>query len=66
MCRKAGLYTEILNIKIGVYNKPPGVVDNRETLIKRLVKNKATTSSGSTFKFIGTTMENGPDLLEST
>ena len=35
-------------------------------LIKKLVKNKATTSSGHKFKFIGKTMENGTDLLEST
>ena len=57
---------DVLDIKLGVFNKLPDVVANRETLIKKLVKNKATTYYGRAFKFIGTTMENVPDLLETT
>ena len=41
------------------------VIANRETLIKKLVKNKASASAGRAFKFIGTAMLNGPDLLEA-
>ena len=65
-CRKVGLNTEILDIKLGVCNESHDVIVNRETLIKKLGKNKATTSAGLAFKLIVKTMTNGPDLLEST
>ena len=35
-------------------------------MIKNIIKNKATKSSGCTFKLIETTMANGPDLVETT
>ena len=57
---------EILYIKLGVFNEPPGVIVNRETLIKNSVKKKHSTSDGRAFKFIRTTTENGTDLLEAT
>ena len=51
---------------LGVCNKPPALISNRDTLIKNLVDNKSTTSDGNTSKFIGMTMKNGPDLFEDT
>ena len=63
--KKVGRNTDILDINLGVCNKLSGVIYNRETLDKKLVNNKATTSDGRAFKFIGTTMVNGPYLLEA-
>ena len=44
----------------------PDVISNRGTLTKKLFNNRAIKSSGSTFKFIGITTENGTNLLEAT
>ena len=63
---QVGLNTEILDIKLGVYNEMPGVIAKREKLIKKLVKKKATIYDGRAFNFIVTTMANGPHLFEST
>ena len=44
----------------------PDFISNRGTMTKKLFNNRAIKSSGRTFKFIGTTMENGTNLLEAT
>ena len=54
---------EILDIELSVCNEPPDDISNKEALTNKIIKNKATTSSGSAFKIIGTTMANGPALL---
>ena len=56
MYAKVGINTEILDIDIGIWNKPPSVIANREALIKNLAENKTTTSARNAFKFIGLTM----------
>ena len=63
---KDGLNTEILNIELGVCNAPPDFISNREEMIRKIVKNKATTYSGHIFKYIQTSMANVPYLLEVT
>ena len=65
-CAKFGLNMDILDIELSVCNNPPDIIANREALIKKLIKNKATKSSGCAFKLIETTMANGPDLVETT
>ena len=59
-CRRVALNMKILYMIISIFNEPPDVISERETLIKNLVKNKATTSSRNAFKVIGTAMSNGP------
>ena len=65
-CAKVGLNTEILDIDLGVCNKLPDFISNRKALIKNIVGKKVTTSTGHALKFIGTTMENVPDLPDAT
>lgn len=64
-CQDIGLKTDSLNVDLEACKETPEVLANREDLIKKLVETKATTSAGRAFKYIGTTMVNGPDLLEA-
>ena len=56
-CVKVGLNRDILDIELDVCNNPSDIISNREALIKKLINNKATTSSGIALKFIGMTIE---------
>ena len=65
-CNLIGLKTDVLDIELGKCKEPVDVIANRDDLIEKLVKKETTTSAGRTFKYTGTTMVNGPDLLAAT
>ena len=46
--------------------EPPQIIADNEKIIQKLVDENGTCSAGKCYHFIGTTVANGPTLLEAT